>query len=354
MADQSLAEQVQNEIQSLQSTVGDLQSSVRLTDIRDRVEDLGSTVSGLDRRIESLREKGYAFEKKMEGQTQDLVKEWNKIAPGLLRQIESEAKSLEDDLRPLESQLGLLAGDRGMPKTLSSRVKRLQSQLKSLEGRVEAAEENIRGGYDQFSSGVEQLKSHLYKLEWMMTEISEASFDLLATESGIMAVKAVWAKAGKQKKDDPEGVLYLTDQRIIFEQKEKVATKKVLFIAMEKKLVQETLWEVPVVLVEDVKPRKEGFLNKDDYIELVFESGAPFGVVHMHIWQRGDEWQAQIQRAKAREFDNNRAIPIDEEVAERVKNAPTKCPSCGGAITQPILRGMENINCEFCGDVIRL
>ncbi len=354
MSDQSLAEQVQNEIQSLQSTLGDLQSSVRLTDIRDRVEDLGSTVSGLDRRIESLREAGYAFEKEMEGQAKDLEKEWNKIAPGLEREIESESTSLEEAIRPLESQLSMLAGDRGMPKTLSSRVKRLQSQVKSLEGRVEAAEENIRGGYDQFSSGVDQLKSQLYKLEWMMTEISEASFEMLATESGIMAVKAVWAKEGKQTKSDPEGVLFLTDQRIIFEQKEKVATKKVLFVTTKKKLVQETLWQIPVVLVEDVKPRKEGFLNKDDYIELTFASGAPFDLLHLHIWQRGDEWQALIQRAKAREFDDNRTIPIDEKVAERVKNAPAKCPSCNGAVTQPILRGMESINCEYCGDVIRL
>lgn len=354
MSDQSLAEQVQNEIQSLQSNLGDLQSSVRMTDIRDRVEDLGSTVRGLDRRIESLREEGYAFEKGLEGQARDFVKEWNGIAPELERRIKKEASSLEGDLRPLESQLSLLAGDRGMPKTLSSRVKRLQSQFESLEGRVEAAEKNIRGGYDQFNSGVEQLKSHLYKLEWMMTELSEASFELLATESGIMAVKAVWAKDGKQDKDDPEGVLYLTDQRILFEQKEKVATKKVLFVTTKKKLVQETLWEVPVVLVEEVKPRKEGFLNKDDYIELTFSSGAPFDLLHLHIWQRGDEWKALIQRAKAREFDQSRAIPIDAEVAERVKNAPTKCPSCNGAINQVILRGMENITCEYCGDVIRL
>lgn len=354
MAEQSLAEQVQNQIKDMQSSLGDLQSSVRLTDIRDRVEDLGSTVTGLDRRIGSLREGGYAFEKELEGQAKDLVQEWNKIAPGLKREIDSEAAVLENALRPLESQLGTLAGESSMPKTLSSRVKRLQSQMKTLESRVESAEENIRGEYDQFSSGVDQLKGHLYKLEWMMTEISEASFEMLATESGIMAVKAVWAKEGKQTKSDPEGVLFLTDQRIIFEQKEKVATKKVLFVATKKKLVQETLWKIPVVLVEDVEPYKEGFLNKDDYIDLTFASGAPIDLVHLHIWQRGDEWQALIQRAKAREFDDNRAIPIDEAVAERVKNAPTKCPSCGGAITQPILRGMESINCEFCGDVIRL
>ena len=354
MAEQSLAEQVQSEIKSLQSTLGDLQSSARLTDIRDRVEDLGSTVSGLDRRIESLRVGGYAFEKEMEGQAKDLVKEWNKIAPGLKREIESEANILENALRPLESQLGLLAGERGTPETLSSRVKRLQSQVKSLESRVESAEENIRGGYDQFSSGVDQLKSHLYKLEWMMTEINEASFELLATESGVMAVKAVWAKDGKQAKSDPEGVLFLTDQRLIFEQKEKVATKKVLFIATEKELVQGTLWEVPVVLVEEAKSSKEGFLNKDDYLELTLDSRAPMDKIHLHIWQRGDDWVALINRARAGEFDQTRAIPINEDVLERVKNAPTKCPSCGGAINQPILRGMVSLSCEYCGDVIRI
>ena len=116
MADQNLADQVQNEIQSLQSTLGDLQSSVRLTDIRDRVEDLGSTISGLDRRIESLREKGYAFEKGLEGQARDFLKEWKGIVPEIEGQIESEANILEGALRPLESQLSLLAGDRGMPK----------------------------------------------------------------------------------------------------------------------------------------------------------------------------------------------------------------------------------------------
>jgi len=35
MSNQSLAEQVKNDIQSLQSSLRDLQSSVRMTDIRD-------------------------------------------------------------------------------------------------------------------------------------------------------------------------------------------------------------------------------------------------------------------------------------------------------------------------------
>ena len=354
MSNQSLAEQVKNDIQSLQSSLRDLQSSVRMTEIRDSVEDLGTSVNGMDRRIESLRESGYAFEKELEEMAADFEKEWAGIAPKLEAQIEKEASIMERSLRPLETQIAGLGGESGALGALRPRVSKLISQVESLEGRVEAAEESIRGGYDQFSGEVQKVKNHLTKLEWMLTELSEASFELLATESGIMAVKAVWAKGGKQSKDDPEGVLYLTDQRILFEQKEKVATKKVLFVATEKKLVQDLLWEAPLALIEETKARKEGFLNKDDYIEVRFSSGAPFDLLHLHIWQRGDEWKALLKRAKAKEFDATRAIAIDQAAAKKVKDAPTKCPSCGGAINQVLLRGMESITCEFCGDVIRL
>jgi len=354
MSEQSLAEQVKNDIQSLQSSLRDLQTSVRLTDIRDSVEDLGTSVNGMDRRIKSLRERGYAFEKELEEKAADFRKEWSGIARKLEAQIEKEASSMERSLRPVETQITGLAGESGAPAALRPRVSRLKSQVETLEGRVEAVEESIRGRYDQFSGDVQELKYHLTKLEWMLTELSEATFELLATESGIMAVKAVWAKGGKQTKDDPEGVLYLTDQRIIFEQKEKVATKKVLFVATEKKLVQELLWEASLALIEETKARKDGFLNKDDYIEVRFGSGAPFDLVHLHIWQRGDEWKALLKRAKGKEFDGTRAIAIDEAAVEKVKDAPTKCPSCGGAINQVVLRGMESMTCEYCGDVIRL
>ena len=237
---------------------------------------------------------------------------------------------------------------------LKPQVDRLTTQVEALKGRAEAAQNSIRGSYDDFEDNVDSVEYHLEKLEWMLTELAEASFDLLATESGIMAVKAVWAKDGKERKDDPEGVLYLTDQRLIFEQKEKVATKKVLFIATEKKLVQEKLWEAPVALIEEAKARKEGFMNKDDFIEVHFGSGLSYDSAHVHVWEPADEWMALIKRAKAKEFDATRAIAISAEEVEKVKSAPTQCPSCGGVINQIVLRGMDSISCEYCGAVIRL
>ena len=81
MADQNLAEQVKSDIRTLKTSLRDLQPSVRLTDIRDNLEDLGTSVNTVDQRIKSLRERGYAFEKDLENRALKYSREWSKIAP---------------------------------------------------------------------------------------------------------------------------------------------------------------------------------------------------------------------------------------------------------------------------------
>lgn len=346
------AEEFQRDLNRIQLDITSLQNKVRLTMLRDKIEDLQTTVNGMGQQIANLREKGYVFESELENQATDYIAQWTKLKPSIMAQVEQQARTLQASLRPLEAQVTQIAGQ-GY-RTAAAFLPKIESGLKTLDGNVSAAERSIGGMFDKFDNQVYQTTKHLKAIEWMLTELAQASFTLLATEAGIMAVKAVWAKDGKERKDDPEGVLYLTDQRLIFEQKEEVATKKVLFVATEKKLVQQTLWDAPVALIEDVKARKEGFMNKDDLIEVRFGSGAPFNAIHAHIWQSGDEWVALLKRAKAKEFDAMRAIAIDVTEVEKVKAAPTQCSSCGGVINQVVLRGMDSITCEFCGVVIRL
>jgi hypothetical protein len=192
-------------------------------------------------------------------------------------------------------------------------------------------------------------------VEWAFKQVAEATFQLLPTEAAIMAVKATWVKGEKEDNDDPQGILYLTDQRLLFEQKQELATKKVLFITTQKEKVQKLLLEVPVALVTNVKATKRGFLSHEDHIELSFSPEAAVETAHFHIdGQDCNLWQALIGRAKSRDFDADRAVAVDEAVVEKVRSAPTTCPQCGAAITTQILRGMDSVRCEYCGKVIRL
>jgi len=167
-------------------------------------------------------------------------------------------------------------------------------------------------------------------------------------------VKAVWCKTGKEQKGDPAGILYLTDQRFLFEEKEEVATKKVLFIATEKEKRQVLQLEAPVALVDKVEISKQGLLKNEDHVEVHLSTGAPVAIADFHIWKENTSWQALINRAKVKDFDMGRAMAVDQAAVAKVKSAPTQCPSCGGIINQEILRGQDNLTCEYCGFVIRL
>jgi len=354
MATPNPAQQIADEIRSLQSKIGDLQGSVRLTKARDAVEDLQTTVNGLTQRIASLRTRGYVFEKDMENQAQGFVGSWSQLYPNLQSQINMQSSTLVTSLRPIEMQMPQLNTAARNPAAARGLLGSMQSTVHMLEAKVTATERTIEGMYDQFKNQVYQFTKHLTEIEYLVSQLSEATFQLLPTEGGIAAIKAVWCKSGKEQKGDPEGILFLTDQRILFEQKEEIVTKKVLFVATEKQKVQQLQIECPVALVDKVEISKQGMLKNEDHIEIRFSSGAPVQAAHFHIWQDNATWQQLINRTKSKDFDKGRAVAIDQAEVDKVKAAPSQCPSCGGIVTQVVMRGMDSITCEYCGFVIRL
>ncbi len=353
MTTPSPAEEFSSDLSSLRMSINSLQQKARLNQVSDAVEDLHTAVNGLAQRIVNLRQRGYVFEKELEQQAVDFVAQWAQIHPDVVTQINQQALTLQTALRPLESQLAQLAG-RQPDAVTRSQLASLKASVETLEEEVSAAENHIDGMYDSFSAQVNQIRSHLTNIEWMLTQLSEAKFNLLPTEGAIAAIKAVWCKDVKENKEDPDGVLYLTDQRLLFEQKEEIATKKILFIATEKQKVQELRWEAPVILLTEIIPSKQGMLKNEDHLELRFGPGASMQTAHLHIWQNANDWLQLLNRAKAKDFDKTRAIAIDQTEVDKVKSLLSQCSSCGANLDQVVLRGQNEVKCQYCGFVIRL
>ena len=291
----------------------------------------------------------------MESQAADLAAQWATARARVLAEIDQQAAVLERALYPLEQDFRRLVAQASTPYVAQSMVQQVKSAVNTLESKVSAASTSIHGMYDGLQGQVQEMLSNLQKVEWTLKQVAEAAFQLLATEAAIRAVRATWVKGGQEDKEDPQGILYLTDQRLIFEQKQEIATKKVLFITTQKEKVQKLQLEVPVTLVTNVKATKRGLLGHEDHIELTFTPDAAVEEAHFHIdGQDSNQWQGLIGRAKARDFDTDRAVQVDQAVVDRVRSAPTACPHCGAAITTPIVRGMDSIRCEYCGKVIRL
>lgn len=348
-------EQLRRDISSVQSSMNSLQSDVRLASVRNVVEDVQTNIGTLPQKIRDLRARGYVHEKALETNATDLAQQWAALQPSILTQIERQAFMLQMDLRPLENQLQMLIARATDPNGAAPLVAQLKASITNMEGKVRAAGSSITGMYDALQGQVQQVRNHLGEADWMLTQLAEASFPLLATEAGIMAVKAVLVQGGKEDAADPKGVLFLTDQRLLFEQKQEVATKKVLFITTEKQKVQKLALEVPLGMIESVKATKQGFLGHEDHLDLDLASGASVPSAHLHIdGQDCNRWQGLIGRAKAGDFDQDRVVAVDQAQVAKVRAAPTTCPRCGAAMTAPVVRGADSIKCEYCGNVVRL
>lgn len=347
-------EEFRSKVNSIQADMDELQKKVRLTDQHDAYEDMETKTAGLAQRVQDLRKGGYVFEKSMESKAIDLQKRWQTVRGQVQLQINQQSASLQAALPPVETSVTQLSANINNLLYLKGRYPQVSAQVKSLESRASAAANTISGMYDSISNEMAAYSRHLDEIAEMQKKLASASFQLLPTESAIMAVKAVYVKDGSEDKSDPDGILYLTDQRLIFEHREEVATKKVLFITTERKTVQKLLFEVPVETIDEVTPSKQGMFKNEDNLDLKLGKGAFTNSLRLHIWQDGKTWAGLIRRVKEGEFDKDRAVAISPEVLEKLKKAPTQCPKCGGALNKPILRGQDSIVCDFCGAKIRL
>ena len=349
------AQQLATEVNQLQASVNSLQDDIRMAKERDAMATIDNTIDGLPQKILDLRTRGYPFENDLESAAANLKQRWTSQRLLVLQQITQQATGLDMDMRQLELGMSGLESRSYNPAIAQPYLSQVKAQLSALQSKVSAAQGMVSNMIRPFTDDENKLTSHLSDLDWMLTQLSQATFQLLPTEGGIMAVKATWCRSGKESKDDPQGVLYLTDQRVIFEQKQEIATKKVLFVATEKQMVQKLQLEAPVALATTIKGTKQGLFGHEDHLDVSFAVGAPVANAHFHLnGQDCNAWQGLLNRAKTKDFDKGRAVAVDQAEVEKVKTAPTQCPVCGGAITKPVLRGMDSITCEYCGNVIRL
>ncbi len=355
MSNTDAAQQLASDISSLQSDVNSLQTKSSLSDARNALAEMDTTVGGLPQHVRDIRSRGYVFEKGMEDKANDFAARWTALRNSAQQQIDQHGSELEPELHAVEAQLAQITAWSNNPEIAGPVALQAKAAASALDSKVSAVESEIEGTYSAFKGDVDNFNDHLKQIDWMQSQIAEASFQFLPSEGAVAAVNAVWCKQGKQSNDDPQGILYLTDQRVLFEQKQEVATKKVLFVATQKQKVQQLLVTVPVAQVQAAQASKQGLMGHEDHLDVTYASGAPLRSTHFHIsGQDSNVWQGLVMRAKASDFDGGRTTPLAQEQTDRVKSAPSKCPFCGGAITQPVLRGMDSIKCEFCGSVIRL
>jgi ElaB/YqjD/DUF883 family membrane-anchored ribosome-binding protein len=341
-----VAQEVTDKVTALRGEYTDLLSRANLTDTNQQIASLTNDLAKLPAEIEQIRKRGYAFRSYLESKASILTQQWDEIRGQIQATIQQESAELSQPLKQVE---GLIRNIESMAGNILGQQRVLpmmESAMTMLTEKIDAAEELISSLWEPIQQELSTTQSQLNEIKGYLDFKDEASFPFLAAESVYLVAEAEW-----KANDDPNGLVYLTDQRIIFEQKETKGKKLGLFGGKE---VQQVLWEAPINLVEEVKPESKGLFGGKDLLHFTFKSGAPYGNITIEV-MGGDakDWAKRFKQVFTGEAQGDRAIQPDPELIERLRSAPTACPVCGGMLPQ-IVAGQTEIKCQYCGATIRL
>jgi septal ring factor EnvC (AmiA/AmiB activator) len=324
------------DILGVQAEVNQLQDEMMLKDLQVDISEVENDLFSLDRELTDLRARGYTIEKSLEADTKVLSVQWEKIKQRASKTIELQTKVLSEHMTNIQAEMSKLAGLSGNLNAARPVYIQLKSMIASAEAQADAAEDTVIDQYDDFADEVEALDAHLEWVDWMLDALEISSFKLLATESGVSAVEAVWDRPGLEPEN---GILFLTDQRFLWE--DRVGD-------YELKL------ELPLAEVNEASEEVDEE-SEEEALLLKFGSSAPYPNGRFELAQPvAESWIQMINRAQSGGYIEDRAVEIDEKELDKIRNAPTQCSNCGAAFTAPILRGQTEIICEFCGVATRL
>jgi archaellum component FlaC len=348
----AVSAELASQISSVQDKFERLESQAQLEDIFSAVGDIDNKLTKLPFDLEALRDRGYVHSGQLEDRLEALDDKWDEVRPRVEKALSEQVERLDRELDQTERQVNRLS------RANAALVKTVDSAVDSLGSRITAARRAVDGLYDGIENELNKIEYSLGQVGKMLDLMAGSQeIRLLEAEGPLLAVKAEWQQDGDE---GPKGYLFLTDQRLLFEQREEVVTKKRFGIfKADSEMVQKLHIAVPVHEIEQITHKEEGgFLGmgKDDILELVFAATASLSRARFHLdGQDSEDWAAMLNRIQSGEIDGDRSDEyLDELEAAEITSAsfPEQCPACFAAIPeQP--RGVTSHVCEFCGATVQ-
>jgi len=292
-------EQLAKDINELQARYEDLQNKVKLGDLRQQVSQAADQVKAVADTLTSVRGRGYTLDKGLDEGVSSLNGQWAQAQAAAVKQLDEQVPALAASLQPLESRMLMMVAASTNPAVAQPMVAVVRTTLDAVEKRLKTLAESIAALLKAPAEQAKALEARLSTINDMLKLFAEATFKLQPGESPVAVERAAWFRHGDKKADDdPDGFIFLTTRRLLFEQNEKVATKKFLFITTASETIHQLLLDVPLAQVGAITPRDMGFLGLGEHIDVAFD-GASVPAAHFQLGADNVKWQKMIEDAKA-------------------------------------------------------
>lgn len=335
----------QAQIESVKREFSQLEQQAELTDVHETIGHINGRLAEYPADLKDLERRGFQHSRPLRERLGMLQDQWKKVEPKVNSSLRSHKTRLRSGVRSTSRLVNQATS--GRKASLSS----AESSLESLERKIDSAESELRSHYAHIDSELYQVHSELRRIEWMMAALEESPEIKLGNNEGpLMAVESEWQRDGDE---GPKGVLFLTDQRILFEQKEEIVTKKRFGVFKSESEMVHKLWlDINATDIDSVKDSEEGgFLGigKADILELTCTGEAPISRAKFHLkGQESSDWQAQIKHLQSGDLAADRH---QQAQAVPILKFPSNCPNCMASLPQAH-RGATQVKCDYCGSLV--
>ncbi len=345
------ASQLTSRFDSLRNRALELNRDLLMEGISGELNTAAEAAATLPEAIKAVRQKGYTFAAYLEQKSDHLRQLWERAQIEARSALRSETMRLQMEVRQVEVFLQNAFSAATNPPELASILPNLEREIIDAETKLKAAHERVTALYVKVKQEIDQTREQVADIDWYLEQRNEASFPFQPEEKLFLAAKAEWSATGKGRQD-PDGILYLTDKRLIFEQKEKTGKTLGMFGG---KQTQELKWEVPLSQLEKVEAENKGLFGGKDMLHFSLRPGAITNQLTVEVKgkARCKFWAGQIERMVKGETEDERAIAVDAETLAAIREAPIPCHICGGTLPQLVL-GQKSVKCDFCGAEITL
>jgi hypothetical protein len=345
----------ESEVSQLFGSIGKLQEAALLPTVGQDLDEINILVNSLAADLESVRQRGYAHQAQLDAQVADLVSRWDRLYESVAEMLLRRQTELVDGANRLLDHVDLLY----QPGATRDTVNSCWAGVRALQQRVEAAHQSLVGMYDGLSAELGKIETILARTGWMLDQVEAAKFRLLQGEGPLRAASARWIRDAKGAGES--GILFLTDQRVLFEQNEQRITEKFLFIALKRETLHVFRYAFPVSGVLEVQTGPSGSSSVGrSAVESLFvrlDETGPYPSVRFELTHdQAQTWKELIGRVRSREIDNERtkeSVTRAEAMDLRIGAMPAHCPSCSAPVDHVVLRGMTEVQCRYCGRMIR-
>lgn len=323
-----------------------------MSDVYDEIGRISTMLNKLPSELDELRQRGYVHGGSLDDRLLDLDDQWDAVEPRVHDMVMTEQQTLGKEVTAARFVVARAGRSESGSAAASDRID-------ALEQKINTAKRNIENLYNDIHVALRDIKQQLHAADELLDWIEESShIKLLEAEGPVTGAEAQWLRDADE--DGPTGILILTDQRLLFEQREKIVTRRMLGIfARESEMRQELLLDIDESDIESVvadeKKGRFGF-GKKEIVRLVGTADADFSRLAFLLKDAdSDDWARMLKRVMTGDIDSDRDeafVEAMEVAAEIAASFPTTCPSCLATLPEP-QRGDTSISCEFCGSVVK-